>query len=56
LEWIRDRLAGSLGAAGQRDLDNDLNSLRGAADSENLLSAADHATRLASLVRELTVG
>jgi hypothetical protein len=56
LEWIRDRLMGKMDPAGQSALDNSLRQLRGAADSKNLLSAADQAIRLASMLRDLTAG
>jgi hypothetical protein len=53
LEWIRDRIA--LDADRGRVVDEALVALRGASDSRNLPAAADHATRLASLVRDLFV-
>ncbi|MGH7753778.1 MAG: hypothetical protein ACREN5_13275, partial [Gemmatimonadales bacterium] len=53
LEWIRDRLKGVLNPADQSEIDNGLRDLRNAADSENLVTAADHATRLASRLRDL---
>ncbi|MEJ7584429.1 MAG: hypothetical protein WKF43_10170 [Acidimicrobiales bacterium] len=56
LEWIRDRLNANLPSKGRAELGNALRALRTAVDSENLLTAADHATRLASLLRDLTAG
>lgn len=54
LEWIRDRLALNPDQAGQ--VDESLALLRAASDSRNLGAAADHATRIASLVRDSSVG
>jgi hypothetical protein len=52
LEWIRDRIADTLGAAGRREVDGRLRDLQAAADARNLPSAADHAARLAARLRE----
>jgi hypothetical protein len=46
LEWIRDRFAYTLGAAGRREIASRLRALRVATDSRNLPAAADHAARL----------
>jgi hypothetical protein len=54
LEWVRDRIAGRLDPAGRVAVDNALRDLRTAADAKNLASAADHATRLASLLRNVS--
>jgi len=51
LEWIRDRLAGSLSETRLAELDARLNALRGAATAENLRAAADHAARVAAWLR-----
>jgi hypothetical protein len=51
LEWIRDRFAQTLDPAHRRELDLRLRGLRTAADAKNLPAAADHAARLASLLR-----
>ena len=56
LEWIRDRIADTLPPAGRREIDIRLRALRSAADARNLPAAADHAARLASRLRLLTVG
>jgi hypothetical protein len=53
LEWIQDRLA--LGGDQARQVDEALVALRSASDAHNLAAAADDATRLASLVRDLSV-
>ena len=53
LEWIRDRFADSLDRSGRRDLNAGLHDLRAAADAKNLPAAADHAARLASLLRDV---
>jgi hypothetical protein len=50
LEWIRQRLA--LDADQARMVDEALVALRIASDGRNLPAAADHAARLASLVRD----
>jgi hypothetical protein len=52
LEWISDRLDLNTGAAAQ--VDQQLAALRVASDAGNLAAAADLATRLASMVRDLT--
>jgi hypothetical protein len=52
LEWIQDRLA--LGGDQARQVGEALIALRSASDGRNLAAAADHATRLASLVRDLS--
>jgi hypothetical protein len=51
LEWIRDRIAQTLGAAGRREVDARLRDLRTATDAGNLPAAADQAARLAARVR-----
>ncbi len=53
LEWIRDRLTGSLGAAALQEVDTRLSALRGAIDAGNVRAAADHAARLAARIRQL---
>jgi hypothetical protein len=53
LEWIRPRLP--LDGDHARAVDDALVALRGASDSRNLPAAADHATRVASLVRNFSV-
>jgi hypothetical protein len=53
LEWIRDRLTGSLGAGALQEVDTRLSALRGASDAGNLRAAADHAARLAARIRLL---
>jgi len=53
LEWVRARLA--LEGDQMRKVDEGLVALRGASDSRNLSAAADHAIRLASLVRDPSV-
>jgi hypothetical protein len=53
LEWIRDRIAATLGAVGRREVDSRLRELRTAADAGNLRSAADHAARLGARSRIL---
>jgi hypothetical protein len=53
LEWIRSRLA--LDGDQALMVDEALVGLRAASDSRNLPAAADHATRVASLVRDLSV-
>jgi hypothetical protein len=52
LEWVRDRIGDSLGAAARSELDSGLRALRAAADSRNPSAAADHAARLAARLRE----
>ena len=54
LEWIQDRLP--LGGDQARQVDEALVALRFASDGRNLAATADHATRLASIVRDLSVG
>jgi len=53
LEWIRDRIAHTLGDAGGREIDARLRELRAATDARNLPAAADHAARLAARLRTL---
>jgi hypothetical protein len=53
LEWIRQRLA--LDGDQARAVDEALVALRVASDGRNLAAAADHATRIASLVRDRSV-
>jgi hypothetical protein len=50
LEWIRDRIAASLGSA-RGEIDARLVQLRGATDAKNLPAAADHAARLGARIR-----
>jgi len=50
LEWIRDRIAASLGSA-RGEIDAGLVGLRGATDARNLPAAADHAARLGASIR-----
>jgi hypothetical protein len=54
LEWIRDRLTGSLSEAALEEVDTRLAALRIASDARNLPAAADHAARLASRIRMLS--
>jgi hypothetical protein len=56
LEWIRDRVAHSLDAAGRSELNSRLRALRAAMDARNLPAAADHAARLGARLRSLTEG
>ena len=49
LEWIRDRIAASLGSA-RGEIDARLVELRGATDARNLPAAADHAARLGARI------
>jgi len=51
LEWIRDRLASSLGDTRLGDLDADLRALRDAANAGNLEAAADQAAGTAAQLR-----
>lgn len=51
LEWIRDRLAGSLSDTRLAELDTQLTALRGAASAGNLLVAADIAALAAAQLR-----
>jgi hypothetical protein len=53
LEWIRDRIAPSLGPAGAREIDTRLTALRIASDARNLPAAADRAALLGAQLREL---
>lgn len=53
LEWIRDRLTGSLDEAALQEVDTRLSALRAANDAGNLRAAADHAARLAARIRQL---
>jgi hypothetical protein len=53
LEWIRDRIAPTLGAGDHSELDSRLAALRAATDARNLPAAADHAARLGARVRAL---
>jgi hypothetical protein len=56
LEWIRDRIAYTLDAAGRSELDSRLRALRTATDARNLRAAADHAARLGARFRGFTDG
>jgi hypothetical protein len=56
IEWIRDRIAHSLGGPGSAELDHRLAALRVASDAGNLPSAADQAARLGARVRVLASG
>jgi len=51
LEWIRDRVTGTLTVAEQQDLDGRLRDIRGAIDARNLRAAGDHAARLGARLR-----
>jgi len=51
LEWIRDRVAGSLSETRLADLDAELGALRGASNSGNVQAAGDHAARAAARLR-----
>jgi hypothetical protein len=53
LEWIRDRIAGTLPPAARDEVDSRLRALRTASDARNLPAAADHAARLGARVRTL---
>jgi hypothetical protein len=53
IEWIRDRVP--LDGDQARTVDEALAALRAASDGRSLAAAADHATRIASLVRDLSV-
>ncbi len=55
LEWIRDRIAGTLAIDELRRVDGELAELRLTSAAGNLLAAADQAARLANLVRTLSV-
>jgi hypothetical protein len=54
LEWIRDRITGSLDPAGLVELDARLRAQRNATDAGNLRAAADHAARLGACARDLS--
>jgi hypothetical protein len=56
LEWIRDRIAHTLQAAGRSEINSRLRALRAATDARNLPAAADHAARLGPRLRDLTEG
>jgi hypothetical protein len=56
LEWIRDRIAHTLQAAGRSEINSRLRALRAATDARNLPTAADHAARLGARLRDLTEG
>jgi hypothetical protein len=56
LEWIRDRIAHTLQAAGRSEINSRLRALRAATDARNLPAAADHAARLGARLRGLTDG
>jgi hypothetical protein len=56
LEWVRDRIARTLDAAGRSEIDSGLRELRAATDARNLPAAADHAARLGAQLRGLTDG
>jgi hypothetical protein len=56
LEWIRDRLVGTLTPDGRQELDTRLRDLRTAIAARNLPVAADEAARLGSRLRMLTPG
>jgi hypothetical protein len=56
LEWIRDRIAHTLDAAGRSELDSRLRALRTATDARNLPAAADHAARLGARFRGFADG
>lgn len=51
LEWIRDRLAGSLGKARLAELDAQLRALRATSSAGNVHDAADQAARAAAWLR-----
>ena len=55
LEWIRDRITGTLSVEELRRLDDQLADLRTAVNTGNLSGAADQAARLANLVRTLSL-
>ncbi len=54
LEWIRDRIAHTLTAAGRQEIDSRLRALRVASDERNLTTGADHAARLGARIRALS--
>jgi hypothetical protein len=51
LEWIRDRFVKTLERGRREELAMRLRDLRRATDARNLPAAADHAARLAALLR-----
>jgi hypothetical protein len=53
LEWIRDRILGTLDRVGRQEINARLRALRAATDARNLPAAADHAARLGARVRAL---
>lgn len=53
LEWIRDRLLGSLSRAEASELDARLHALRIAVDARQLAAAGDQSTRLGQRIRSL---
>ncbi len=55
LEWIRDRFADNITLANLAEIDARLAAIRTAMDIGNLPAVADHAARLAALVRVATV-
>jgi hypothetical protein len=55
LEWIRDRITGTLTADELQQIDDKLAQLRTAVNTGNLGGAADQAARLANLVRTLSL-
>lgn len=56
LEWIRDRITGTLSTEELQQVDDKLAQLRTAVNTGNLGGAADQAARLANIVRTLTLG
>ena len=56
LEWIHDRIAHGLDAAGRSEIDSRLRALRAATDARNLAAAADHAAQMGARLRALTDG
>ena len=53
LEWIRDRVAHAMSAAGRADVDAGLRALRTATGAKNVSAAADQAARLMHRMRYL---
>ena len=53
LNWIRDRIAPTLAPDELRELDVQLGRLQAAADARRTAAAADHASRLVGLLREI---
>ena len=53
LDWVRDRIVGTLAPGELRQLDVRLDRLVAAADSGRTAAAADHASRLIGLLREI---